>query len=95
MLTNETITLNDKTGLEIDFTNITYKDGAHHGLTWFTATLDPVYTRTLCGKAGIGTYTVTEDELDGILTGYLNEVLKSPVSSFRWQWDTFYQSNVA
>lgn len=95
MKVNETITLNDKTGLEIDFDRITYKDAAHSGPTWFTAHIPPADVRRLCGKDGTGFYEVTEDELETALYTYLAETLASPVANFRWQWDTFRQSNVA
>lgn len=92
---NETITLNDRTGMEIDFTRINYTDPAHTGPKWFTVHLDPACVRRLCGKAGTGFYSVTEDELEVALIDYLAGTLKTPVASFSWQWDTYYCAKVA
>lgn len=92
---NETINLNDNTGLEIDFSRIAYAKPDSKGPTWFTSHLEPATVRRLCGKAGTGFYSVTEDELEVALIDYLAEVLKCPVASFSWQWDTYHVTKVA
>ena len=92
---NETITLNDKIGLEIDFTRIEYKDSSFNGPHWMTANIPPAEIRSLCGKKGTGYFTVTEDEVESALVEWLQNHLTGEVATFNWQWDTYHAANVA
>lgn len=93
--TNETITLGNNMGLEIDFTRIVYKDATFSGPSWFTAHIPATEIRTLCGKDGNGYLTITEDEVEAALFGWLAKTLKGEVASFRWMWDTYRIANAA
>jgi len=91
---NETISLNSRTWLEIDFNRIEYADG-HKGPSWLTAELSAAEVRNLCGKGGSGSFSVTEDELEAVLKNWLTATIKAPVISFRWIWDTFRKVEAA
>lgn len=92
---NETITLNDKMGLEVDFSSIEFKDPDFNGPHWLTANIPATTIRTLCGKDGTGYFTVTEDEVEIALIDWLAKNLKGEVVSFRWMWDTYRMAKVA
>ena len=94
MTTNETITLSNSIGLEVDFTAIEYADG-FKGPTWLTAHIDGKELRTLCGKDGTGFFAVTEDDVEIALIDWLSAHLKGNVTSFRWMWDTYRTARVA
>lgn len=94
MTTNETITLSNSMGLEVDFTAIEYADG-FKGPTWLTTHIEGVIIRTLCGKDGNGFFTVTEDEVEIALIDWLAAHLRGKVVSFRWLWDTYRVAKVA
>ena len=94
MTTNETITLSNSMGLEIDFSRIEYKEG-QHGPSWLTAHIEGKEIRTLCHKDGMGFFTVTEDEVEEALKTWLASHLKASVASFRWMWDTYRTARVA
>lgn len=92
---NETITLNDNMGLEVDFTSIEFKDPDFNGPHWMTANIPATDIRTLCGKNGTGYFAVTEDEVETALSDWLAKNLKGEVVSFRWMWDTYRTAKVA
>ena len=94
MTTNETITLSNSTGLEVDFSAIEYADG-FKGPTWLSANIEGSEIRTLCGKDGSGFFHVTEDEVEIALIDWLAAHLKGKVKSFRWLWDTYRTAKVA
>jgi hypothetical protein len=94
MTTNETITLSNSTGLEVDFTAIEYADG-FKGPTWLTANIEGSEIRALCHKDGNGLFSVTEDEVEIALIDWLSAHLKGKVTGFRWMWDTYRTAKVA
>ena len=93
--TNETITLGNAMGLEIDFSRIEYKDAEFKGPKWLTVIIPSAEIRTLCGKGGTGYFTVTEDEVEIALIDWLAKNLKGEVSKFNWMWDTYRTAKVA
>ena len=94
-MTNETITLSNRTGMEIDFNRITYTDGNTDKPRWFTAHIAGGVIRSLCGKGGNGCFSVTEDELEAALAVWLATEMKAPIASFKWIWDTYTMTATA
>ena len=93
-MTNETITLGNGWGLEIDFSRIVYKDANFNGPNWLVAHIPAADIRRLCGKSA-NWFTVTEDEVEVALIEWLANEVKGDVVSFRWLWDTYRTAKAA
>ena len=93
-MTNETITMGNGMGLEIEFSHIVYKDSGN-GPDWFVAHIPAADIRRLCGKEGMW-FSVTEDEVEVALIDWLaNNLKRTDIESFRWVWDTYRTAKVA
>ena len=93
-MTNETITMGNGWGLEVDFSHIEYKDANFNGPNWLVAHIPAADIRRLCGKEGMW-FSVTEDEVEVALIDWLAQNLKGVVVSFRCIWDTYRTTKVA
>lgn len=89
---NETIRMSANSGLEVDFTGITYKDPSFSGPSWLVAHITINEIKELCGIEKEGGILITEDEVEVALKKWLSHSLKGEVANFRWMWDLYHFS---
>lgn len=89
---NETIRMSANSGLEVDFTGITYKDPSFSGPSWLVAHITINEIKELCGIEKEGGILITEDEVEVALKKWLSNSLKGEVANFRWMWDLYHFS---
>lgn len=92
MTINETIRMSANSGLEVDFSKITYKSADFSGPIWLTAHITVNEIKELCGINSKGGITITEDEVEVALKKWLTNTLKGEVASFCWMWDLYHFS---
>ena len=86
---NETITLTENEGLEIEISRIEFSAAVEDGQTesrpsWLTTQFTAAQL-----KKQLGSLTFTEDNLEGYVKRWLEYTLGFRVKSFRWIWDKY------
>ena len=98
---NETITLNENEGLEIEFSKIVYNAptdvGGPSRPSWVKATLalPEIIANVHMGTVVGNTCIFTEDDLEVYLKAWLDFHFHCGIKSFRWMWDKFRNCKAA
>ena len=86
---NETITLTENEGLEIEISRIEFYAAVEDGQTEPRPSWLSTHFTAAQLKERLGSLTFTEDNLEGYVKGWLEYTLNCGVKSFRWLWDKY------